>query len=401
MGISFNIFDKFKFNPANYRVLIVEDSKSLNEVIYNKFLEFGYQCYRADTLTEAQSILENNSIDFLLLDINLPDGNGYDIINKYSLSKLKIFVLTSQDDEQMREISFQKGVIDYIVKDRNFFLKLDGISANIEKIIKNMKSNILVVDDSIVIREQLSEILKNRNYNVLTLDNVDDILDTLQNNKIDLMLLDVNIHDKNGIDFLNSNRSKIIDELDIPVIIVSGSNDTHIVREGLRAGAKDIIRKPYIIEEIVLKVDVNIDYKRKQDELNYFQFTLEQYKHTIEKNLILYTVDKYGFIKSCNQNFTNLTGYTKDEIIKKNHEIFKSENEKFYVTTWNQITSSKKSWKGLIINAKKDGKPYFAETVVNPIKNKQGEIIEYIFLLKDVSKEKLLENYVKKLTSQK
>jgi PAS domain S-box-containing protein len=329
--------------------------------------------------------------------MNLPAGNGYEIIKKYASSGIKIFVLTSQDDEQLREISFQNGVIDYIVKDKDFFLKLDNISKIIEKIEKNKQSSILIVEDSYVIQEQLTEILSNRNYQTFSCDCVERIMEMIEVNDIDLMLLDVNLKDKNGIDFLNKKRNIIIDKLNIPVIIVSGSKDTDIIREGLKAGAKDVLRKPYIVEELVLKVDLNIDYKRKEKENKYFQFLLEQYKNVLEDSFNILTCDKHGFIKNVNKCLCELTGFEKNELIHKSHNIFNpSDNsEKFYLSLWNKIKNDNKIWKGKIKSQKKNGKFFWSELTIKPVINNKGHIEEYIFIFKDISKEKLLENYVK------
>lgn len=174
--------------------------------------------------------LNNTKINFIFLDINLPDENGYELIKKYSSTGVKIFVLTSQDDEQLREISFQNGIIDYIVKDKDFFMKLDNIPKVIEKIEKNKQSSVLIVEDSFVIQQQLVDILSNRNYQTFTCDCIDKILYNVETHNIDLILLDVNLKDKNGIDFLNKNRTIIIDKYNIPVIIVSGSKDTDITK---------------------------------------------------------------------------------------------------------------------------------------------------------------------------
>jgi DNA-binding response OmpR family regulator len=97
MSISVNIFEKFKFNPKNYNILIIEDSKSLVNIIKNKFTDLNYNCYYSYNLTDAHKILKENNINFIFLDMNLPDGNGYEIIKKYASSGIKIFVLTSQD----------------------------------------------------------------------------------------------------------------------------------------------------------------------------------------------------------------------------------------------------------------------------------------------------------------
>ncbi len=70
----------FNFNPVNYNILIVEDSKSLIKIINSSFKSLGFNTFLAMTLQEAREIIKINKIDYIILDINLPDGSGYDLL---------------------------------------------------------------------------------------------------------------------------------------------------------------------------------------------------------------------------------------------------------------------------------------------------------------------------------
>ena len=60
------------------------------------------------TLKEARGVINSNKMDYIILDINLPDGHGYELIKELSSSVSKIIVLTSQTDSQLKEASYQK-----------------------------------------------------------------------------------------------------------------------------------------------------------------------------------------------------------------------------------------------------------------------------------------------------
>lgn len=259
------------FNPSKYNILIVDDSKSVNKIILNKCEELGYNCFQAFTLAQARKILETENIHYLFLDINLPDGTGFELIKQLEDTPEKIFVLTSEKDVQLRDIAFQKGVIDFIVKDKSFFNKIEQLSKVIERFEKNKNKNILVVDDSKVIQEQLKEILTNRYYNVQIASNGVETLNILNNTEIDLILLDLELGGTNGLEFLQNNHTLIINEKNIPVLIVTGHVESNTIRDAIKTGAVDVIKKPYVIEELVLKADLWIDYRRKEQELAYYQ----------------------------------------------------------------------------------------------------------------------------------
>ena len=194
------------FNPINYNILMVEDSKSLIKILNTSFKSLGFNTFLAMTLQEAREIIKINKIDYIILDINLPDGSGYDLIKELSTTLIKIIVLTSQTDSQLKEVSYQKGVMDFINKDKNFLYKISEIPQLIKQIEKNRFKTVLVVDDSFVVREQIKSILSNRNYNLIEAINTNEALNKISTNKIDLMLLDLELEGLSGYDFLVKNR---------------------------------------------------------------------------------------------------------------------------------------------------------------------------------------------------
>ncbi|MBY0540005.1 MAG: response regulator [Campylobacterales bacterium] len=81
------IFDKIKCN-----ILIVDDSKTINNVLTKKFQTNGYTTFNAYTLFEAREIIKQNEIHYLILDINLPDGKGYDLLDDLKDYSIKVFI---------------------------------------------------------------------------------------------------------------------------------------------------------------------------------------------------------------------------------------------------------------------------------------------------------------------
>ena len=88
---------------------------------------------------------------------------------------------------------------------------------------RNKSKTILIVDDSFVVREQLKDILHNRNYTVLEAKNAKEALEIIHLNKIDLMLLDLELEESNGYDFLIKNRDVVEDGWDIEFMLILGN----------------------------------------------------------------------------------------------------------------------------------------------------------------------------------
>ena len=94
-----------------------------------------------------------------------------------------------------------------------------------------------------MVREQLKDILTNRNYNVLEAKkNATEALALIKSNQIDLMLLDLELEESNGYDFLIKNKDLILDKLNIKVVIITGNISSNLIRDAFRLGVKEIIK---------------------------------------------------------------------------------------------------------------------------------------------------------------
>lgn len=100
------------------KVLVVEDDEMILEGLEYSLLQEGYQVITAGTVADAKKLLcDNIEFDFCLLDIMLPDGNGYEICREIRKdSKVPILFLTACDDEVSTVMALEQGADDYISK---------------------------------------------------------------------------------------------------------------------------------------------------------------------------------------------------------------------------------------------------------------------------------------------
>ncbi|MBS8121947.1 PAS domain-containing sensor histidine kinase [Candidatus Vampirococcus lugosii] len=115
----------------------------------------------------------------------------------------------------------------------------------------------------------------------------------------------------------------------------------------------------------------------------------KQYFELIEDFFIVSKTDIYGNITYVNDNFCNISGYTKDELIGKPHNIVRHPETPKYVfeEMWDTIKNKKQIFSYIIKNKKKNGKGYWLKSVIKPILNDDGDIIEFISIRQDVTKE--------------
>ena len=109
----------------NIDVLLIEDSYSdaqLVKTIINSSNSGKPKLHHVERFKKALAILETNDFDIVLLDLNLPDGRGLQLIKqlKQRIPKTPIVVLTGLKDQAMVDAALQEGVQDYVVKSDTF-----------------------------------------------------------------------------------------------------------------------------------------------------------------------------------------------------------------------------------------------------------------------------------------
>lgn len=124
---------------------------------------------------------------------------------------------------------------------------------------------------------------------------------------------------------------------------------------------------------------------------------LKQYKEAIEKSNIISKTDINGVITFVNDEFCNISGYTKNELIGQNHNIIRHPDveDKIYKLLWETI-KYKKVYKDTLKNLAKDGSTFYVNTTIIPILDKNENIIEYVAIRYDTTKEIVLREELQK-----
>tara|TARA_B100000530_G_scaffold126879_1_gene79426 strand:- start:562 stop:1239 length:678 start_codon:yes stop_codon:yes gene_type:complete len=127
---------------------------------------------------------------------------------------------------------------------------------------ENYKAHILVVDDDDGIRELVKQFLNQNKYLVTTAKSSEDALDKVKIIKFDLIVLDIMMPGKSGLEFTNENKKK----LDTPIILLTAKGEASERVEGLEIGADDYLAKPFEPKELILRIN-NILSKTKNEDL--------------------------------------------------------------------------------------------------------------------------------------
>ncbi len=239
---------------------------------------------------------------------------------------------------------------------------------------------ILVVDDNAVSLTLTTHIIKKLGYTALTANNGVTCIDLLNTCRIDLLLLDIHMPGKNGLEVLAYIRDH---QFILPVIMISGSSDIEQAVFSLKMGAYEYLLKPVNADRLQITVKNALSEFELRRKVRLFSAAITQSPFAV-----VITNEK-GIIEYTNPGFTALSGYSEAEVSGRNIDLLKSgkQSPTFYRHFW-QTISSGKIWQGEIINRKKNGELYTEFCMVRPITDHSLRITPFISIKQDISQRK-------------
>ena len=149
------------------------------------------------------------------------------------------------------------------------------------------KAHILLVDDDEGIRSLVKKYLNENNFLVTTADSAENATDKIKIIKFDLIVLDIMMPGKSGLDFINDQKKN----LNTPIILLTAKGEASERVEGLELGADDYLAKPFEPKELILRIKNILTKTIKVDQKRIIEFE----KVKIDLNKLLITKNKKEF----------------------------------------------------------------------------------------------------------
>jgi len=240
------------------KILIVEDNKTLAKLIAKKITsEIDIEVDVAYQLSEAKLFLKRYDYFLTLLDLNLPDAPNGEIVDYALKNGNRVIVLSGNIDKELRKTLLKKNIIDYVNKSGAH--DINYIIHSIKRLQKNQNHKILVVDDSMLFRMFMKDMLENLFFNVIAVAHGEEAINILETNSdISLVLTDYNMPVMDGVE-LTSKIRQIYDKNELSIIAVSSNEKDEIIALFLKQGVNDYIKKPFSKEEFSCRVNNAIE----------------------------------------------------------------------------------------------------------------------------------------------
>ncbi|HRN25237.1 MAG: response regulator [Ignavibacteriaceae bacterium] len=200
------------------KVLVVEDDYATSKLLSNYLSKWGYEPTIVNSAQQAMKIVETQQFLAVIMDIILPDANGFELLKQFRenpLTKHMPVIVCSVEAEQQK--AFMMGAVEYFVKPINYKFLVEVLTSY--KLKKD--SNILIVDDDIPTLNLIKEAVEQAGFNAIAEHQSAKVIGMIENLNLDLAIIDLDMPVVNGFDLIKMIKSnKSFSKL--PIIIYTG-----------------------------------------------------------------------------------------------------------------------------------------------------------------------------------
>ncbi len=280
------------------RVLVVEDDYATSKLLSNYLSKWGYDPVVVNSASQALKSIEKEVFLAVLMDIVLPDANGFELlknIREHKNCKNTPVIVCSVEAEQQK--AFLMGAVEYFVKP----IKYKYLVEVLQNYKLKRESNILIVDDDVPTLNLVKEVVEQAGYNAVAESHSGKVNDMIENMKLDLAIIDLDMPEINGYDLIKQIKSKP-SFARLPIIIYTGKENYKedlkkidgLFEDLLEKNSTNIENLSGMIKQMINQYDEPTSVEKLKDEPNVVKILLvEDYKHS--QIIVTRLLKKNGF----------------------------------------------------------------------------------------------------------
>lgn len=200
-------------------------------------------------------------------------------------------------------------------------------------------------------------------------------------------------HQTKGKEFYTVPLEDVLENNDQAILVLKPKKEyeSNLIKTNLKTTFWVLLLS--IIISIPLALYASLIPSKLQKELLSSNKELQRFKKIIDTHVITATTQLDSIITSVSKAFVKASGYQKDELIGEKMNIIRHQEtpKELFTQLWNTIEKGEQ-WKSQIKNRRKDGSEYWLEQNIIPIKDEEGNLVEYMAIGEDISAKKELES---------
>lgn len=262
-------------------------------------------------------------------------------------------------------------------------------------------TRVLIVDDEYYLGQMLAQALLQEKIEAIAVTDIDSAISWLQKKMFDLIVSDIYLPGKTGMDLFNFVKAN---RIEVPFIFMTGNPNLEMAIEFLTRGGYDYILKPFMIPEFIRKVKSVIkahSIKKKEknlvkdlrqllanrlSELRIFQDVIES---TDDGVLV---TDVEGTIVKVNAGFEKVTGLSGVQLIQQHLDVLRQTVlPGLDFKTILQELKANKTWNGELVGNRNHHDTWYVSITFSPVQNEESQIFAYAGIFKDVTEQREVE----------
>lgn len=393
-------------------VLIIDDTLTFREALAAKLQAHGYEAHVAETGEQGLRFAAQLRPDAIVVDGLLPGIDGPTVVRRMRtdpvIGRTPCLLLTGSNEKQDELTSLEAGADSYLHKDTSMEEVLARLTALLrssasQPVLKTERSlfgpkRILAVDDSLTFLNELSEALRNEEYDVIQARNGEEALQLLQVQHVDCVLMDLMMPDLAGDEACRRIKSESALQ-DIPVIMLTARRERDTILSCLAAGADDFVPKSAEFDLLLARVRAQLRRKQFEEENR----LTKEVASTLRKNETLLralfefapdaiiVIDSTGRIVRSNGQVEAMFGYVRSELQDKPVEVLLPERYRNEHKLHRETYFRQPKVRSTTVEARrKDGSEFPVDIVLGPVHIDDGMLV--VATVRDISERRQAEN---------
>jgi DNA-binding response OmpR family regulator len=240
-------------------VLIADGSLTVRMEVAEAFAATGFAATPCATIAEARAALDHRTFDVAVLDLVLPDGDSVDILAEIRAAPQgvrTVVLMSCTDTEAGDRVAVPGGGADkYVWKpyDVGEMVAAARELLGARRPAERGVTTILVIDDSMTVREELRRVLEQRGYAVVTAESGEDGLKAAATGRIGAMVVDESLPGISGGTVIRRIRLDVVLR-NLPCLLITGNTEQEAELRAFNAGADAFVRKDAEVQVVLAKL---------------------------------------------------------------------------------------------------------------------------------------------------
>jgi len=267
------------------KVLVVEDDYAASKLLSNYLNKWGYAPTIVNSAQQTMRIIEKEQFLAVLMDIELPDANGFELlkqIREHKNTKNTPVIVCSVEAEQQK--AFLMGAVEYFVKPIKYKYLVEVLTSYRLK----KDSDILIVDDDIPTLNLMKQAVEQAGFNAIAESRSSRVMNLIENTHLDLAIVDLDMPEVNGFELIKMIKTRP-EFARLPIIIYTGKENYQGDLKKIDGMFEELLHKSSSnIEDLADTINKMInryDEPSKPEEVSKLKNTIkillvEDYKHS-------------------------------------------------------------------------------------------------------------------------